>query len=151
MERRGSRSKACILSRCSAGSDRVCLAGGLKNQKNAHPGREAWSCQHYRHVLTSSRAQNPSAAHDGVRRRTDGIQRSLCPTLLGSVSPDWERAPKGADGGLELHRKITGRIFAGTPIAVQPAGTSLMTNELAATVASSPMVTAPIILALQPT
>jgi hypothetical protein len=54
---------------------------------------------------------------------------------------------EGADAGLELHRNITGRIFAGTPIAVQPAGTSLITNELAATVASSPIVTAPMMLA----
>jgi hypothetical protein len=67
--------------------------------------------------------------------------------LCGSESlADWERTAKGADGGLELHRNINGRIFAGTPIAVQPAGTSLITNELAATVASSPMVTAPMML-----
>jgi hypothetical protein len=54
---------------------------------------------------------------------------------------------EGTDAGLSLHRNITGRIFAGTPMAVQPAGTSLMTNELAATVASSPIVTAPMMLA----
>jgi hypothetical protein len=54
---------------------------------------------------------------------------------------------EGAHAGLELHRNITGRSFAGTPIAVQPAGTSLITNELAATIASSPIVTAPMMLA----
>jgi hypothetical protein len=54
---------------------------------------------------------------------------------------------EGTQAGLELHRNIAGRIFAGTPIAVQPAGTSLITNELAAIVASSPIVTAPMMLA----
>jgi hypothetical protein len=39
---------------------------------------------------------------------------------------------EGAHAELELHRNITGRIFAGTPIAGQLAGTSLITNELAA-------------------
>lgn len=57
---------------------------------------------------------------------------------------------EGAHAGLELHRNITGRIVAGTPIAVQPAGTLLITSELAATVASSPIVTAPITLAWHP-
>jgi len=54
---------------------------------------------------------------------------------------------EGTHAGLELLRNITGRSFAGTPIAVRPAGTSLITNELAATVASSPIVTAPMMLA----
>lgn len=54
---------------------------------------------------------------------------------------------ESAHAGLELHRNTTGSSFAGTPIAVQPAGTSLITNELAAIVASSPMVTAPMMLA----
>jgi hypothetical protein len=54
---------------------------------------------------------------------------------------------EGVHAGLQLHRNITGSSFAGTPMAVQPAGTSLTTNELAAIVASSPIVTAPMMLA----
>src|SRR5579872_3694467 len=72
---------------------------------------------------------------------------------VGSVElrPRGEPAVGCTGEGLGLRRNITGRLFAGTPIAVQPAGTLLMTNELAATVALSPIVTAPMILEWHPT
>ena len=43
----------------------------------------------------------------------------------------------------------TGRMRAGTPMAVAHAGTSAITREFAATVALSPMLTAPIMLEWQ--
>ena len=39
---------------------------------------------------------------------------------------------------------VAGKIRAGTPVAVAPAGTSGMTGEFGAIVAPSPMVTAPV-------
>jgi hypothetical protein len=53
--------------------------------------------------------------------------------------------------GAVYHRDaIFGSIFAGTPIAVDPAGTSLITREFAAIIAPSPTVTAPIMLEWHP-
>jgi hypothetical protein len=57
---------------------------------------------------------------------------------------------EGANSGLGQCGNITGKTFAGTPIAVQPAGTSLITNEFAEIVAPLPTVTAPMMLALHP-
>ncbi len=52
--------------------------------------------------------------------------------------------------GLPGRGDIPGSIFAGTPIAVKPAGTLSITREFAAIIAPSPTVTAPMILEWHP-
>jgi hypothetical protein len=56
------------------------------------------------------------------------------------------RSAVKAFGGHHQRADISGSIFAGTPMAVKPAGTLLITREFAAIIAPSPIFTAPMIL-----
>jgi hypothetical protein len=68
------------------------------------------------------------------------------PTPLSSITP------MNSSEVMRFHHRgdTSGSIFAGTPIAVKPAGTSLITREFAAIIAPSPIVTLPMMLEWHP-
>src|SRR5215468_9038396 len=99
----------------------------------------------------------------GIKRSfvaAPGAIRHVCPFETGGIGGNEEIGPRGGfseirSGAFDLVHPVcpilnsfhlgaapvAGKVRAGTPIAVAPAGTSEMTREFGATIAQSPMVT----------